>query len=98
MSITEGEWYVDGRFIKTTAQKTKIIAEVPQDGVIHRKIDQANAHLMAAAPQLYKACKSLQRYRKAVEEGRCSNEESAEWWEVVMDEAEAAVSAAEGKE
>lgn len=98
MKYTPGKWYVDGRFIKTTAQKTKIIAEVPEDGVIHRKIDQANAHLMAAAPKLYEACKAFIRH---IELHNSSDHPKANMFCTECPRyhknIEAAISAAEGK-
>ena len=59
--ISEGEWYVNERFIMSSAHKVKVIAEVPQHGIRQAKVDKANARLIAAAPKLLKACKRLKK-------------------------------------
>ena len=47
---TPGPWRFEGRDI--AALKAKLVCEVPGHGVFHAKVDTANAHLIAAAPEL----------------------------------------------
>jgi hypothetical protein len=50
---TPGPWRVEDRYVR--ALKVKDIAEVPSGGVMHGKVDAANARLIAAAPDLLDA-------------------------------------------
>jgi hypothetical protein len=52
---TPGPWRVDGRYV--LGLKDKSVAELPQGGVRHGKVDEANAHLISAAPELLAALK-----------------------------------------
>ena len=54
---TPGPWRVDGRYVM--ALKEKQICEAPAYGVVHGKVDAANANLIAAAPELLNALKAL---------------------------------------
>ena len=53
MKYTKGPWRIEGRLIK--ASKTKTVCEVPQYGFRQSKADEANAQLIAAAPELFEA-------------------------------------------
>lgn len=53
---TPGPWRVEGRFVK--ALKEKDVAECPRGYILHGKVDEANARLIAAAPDLLHACKT----------------------------------------
>ena len=55
---TPGPWRVNGRFVMALKEKT--VCEVPQFGVIHGKVDAANARLIAAAPELLEALRLAQ--------------------------------------
>lgn len=54
---TPAPWRIEGRFVM--AMKTKSICEIPMGGVIHGKVDKANARLIAAAPDLLQALKDM---------------------------------------
>lgn len=56
---TKGPWWVDGRFIYG-AGRTYPLCEVPTHGVAHSGVDAANAHLIAAAPDMYAVLKSME--------------------------------------
>ena len=53
MNYTKGEWRVDKRFIYDESGRT--IAELVDGGFEEL---EANAHLIAAAPLLYEACRA----------------------------------------
>jgi hypothetical protein len=50
---TPGPWRVEGRFV--VAGVAKCVAEIPSGGIRHGKVDEANAHQIAAAPELLAA-------------------------------------------
>lgn len=52
---TPGPWRMSGR--EVVGLKEKIICEVPSYGILRGKVDDANARLIAAAPDLLAACK-----------------------------------------
>lgn len=54
---TPGPWRVENRLVRAT--KHKQICEVPAYGVVHGKVDEANARLIAAAPELLEALVNL---------------------------------------
>lgn len=54
---TPAPWRIEGRFV--LAMKTKSICEIPMGGIIHGKVDKANACLIAAAPDLLEALQAL---------------------------------------
>ena len=47
---TPGPWRNEGRFV--SALKIKVVAEVPEGGIYHGKVDAANTRLIALAPDL----------------------------------------------
>ena len=47
---TPGPWRNEGRFVR--ALKIKVVAEVPEGGIYHGKVDAANTRLIALAPDL----------------------------------------------
>ena len=65
MKHTPGPWAVDGRFVRSDSRKTNPICECPQGGILHTGVDQANAHLIAAAPDLLAAAKFAESVLKA---------------------------------
>lgn len=61
MGHTKGPWRAEGRLI--IGLKEKPICEVPQHGIKRHKTDDGNAQLIAAAPDMYEACKKLVMHR-----------------------------------
>lgn len=57
---TPAPWRVEGR--RVVALKEKWVCECPSGGIIHGKVDAANAALIAAAPDLYEALIKCQRH------------------------------------
>ena len=49
-AATPGPWRNEGRFVG--ALKIKVVAEVPEGGIYHGKVDAANTRLIALAPDL----------------------------------------------
>lgn len=64
---TPGPWSIQGRYVH--ALKEKFVAELPCGGVRHGKVDEANALLIAAAPDLLAALKHEQMCGLCHEDG-----------------------------
>jgi hypothetical protein len=91
MEYTKGEWerITGGNWIGVrNPENAEIIAQCWQDGYITSKIEaKANAHLIAAAPDMYLALKEYQYYN------RCHNDAEAKLFDIAMK----ALAKAEGK-
>jgi len=57
MNFTPGPWRREARFVM--ALKGKSVCECPRGGILHGKVDSANANLIAEAPEMYEALKAL---------------------------------------
>ncbi len=68
-----------------------VIAEVDPDSKYCPEKRERIARLVAAAPDLLAACEGMQRYNNAANEGRICDKEAGDYWAVVMDDIEAAI-------
>ena len=93
MEYTKGEWKAGDLYIDADGDEVVDIMAHTEDCEewVAETWCEANAHLIAAAPKLYRCCKRLaQLLRTPLAEGK-------EAWQVEIDELNAALAKAEGK-
>ena len=64
MDYTKGPWRNEGRYVM--ALKNKQVCAIPGDHIKIAKVDEANAQLIAASPDMYEALKAAQEELKHV--------------------------------
>lgn len=94
MKATPGPWRVDGRFVLTDHRRTLSICECPRGGIRHSRVDEANALLIAAAPELLEACHAICRAFSITRE---SDEAELGVINAAYDKCRAAIAKAEGQ-
>lgn len=98
---TPGPWRVEGRYVMGLKEKT--VCELPMGGILHAKVDAANARLIAAAPCLLSACKAALRASALwlpPDLAPTESQEHQEWVALAMmrDTIQAAISKAEAQQ